>query len=230
MQTTGRIRRQYLTFLPAQVQGRWFYLYLILDLFSRKVVGFAVHGTDSAEHAAHLARRTALAEGVHASPAKPVLHGDNGATLKATTVLAMLAWLGIRPSCSRPRVSDDHPFVEALFRTAKYHPAFPPQGFADLDAARQWAASSVHWYNHEHHHSGIRYVTPAERHAGQDQPLLARRHALCQDARARNPRRWSRQTRNWTPLAAVTLNPERDAVIEATFLRSQSNTRNGAAA
>jgi putative transposase len=219
-----------MTFLPAQVQGRWFYLYLILDLFSRKVVGFEVHETDSAEHAAHLARRTALAEGVHASPAKPVLHGDNGATLKATTVLAMLAWLGIRPSYSRPRVSDDNPFVEALFRTAKYRPAFPPKGFADLADARQWAADFVHWYNHEHRHSGIRYVTPAQRHAGQDRALLARRHALYQQARQHNPRRWSSQTRNWTPVAAVTLNPERDAVIKATFLQSQVNQRNGGAA
>ena len=97
------------TFLPAQIQGRWFYLYLILDLYSRKIVGFEVHDTDSADHAAHLARRTALAEGVHAMPARPVLHGDNGATLKATTVLAMLHWLGIKPSYSRPRVSDDNP-------------------------------------------------------------------------------------------------------------------------
>jgi putative transposase len=219
-----------LTFLPAQVRGRWFYLYLILDLFSRKVVGFEVHETDSADHAAHLARRTALAEGVHASHRKPVLHGDNGATLKATTVLAMLAWLGIAPSYSRPRVSDDTPFVEALFRTAKYRPAFPPKGFADLDAARQWAAGFVHWYNHEHHHSGICYVTPAERHAGQDRALLARRHALYQQARERNPRRWSRQTRNWTPIAAVTLNPERDAVIQGALVQSQSNTRNRVAA
>ena len=123
------------TFLPAQIQGRWFYLYLILDLYSRKIVGFEVHDTDSAEHAAHLARRTALAEGVHAMPARPVLHGDNGATLKATTVLAMLHWLGIKPSYSRPRVSDDNAFAEALFRTAKYRPEFPLKGFADLTAA-----------------------------------------------------------------------------------------------
>jgi putative transposase len=86
------------TFLPTQIQGRWFYLYLILDLYSRKVVGFEVHDTDSAEHAVDLARRTALAEGVHSMSARPVLHGDNGATLKATTVLAMLHWLGIKPS------------------------------------------------------------------------------------------------------------------------------------
>jgi putative transposase len=196
-----------LTFLPAQVQGCWFYLYLILDLYSRKIVGFEVHDADSAEHAAHLARRTALAEGVHAMPARPVLHGDNGATLKATTVLAMLHWLGIKPSYSRPRVSDDNAFAEALFRTAKYRPEFPPKGFADLEAAREWGARLVHWYNHEHHHSGIRYVSPAQRHAGQDGPMLApsfacsvARHVVYEDARQRNPRRWSRQTRNWTPV------------------------------
>ena len=203
------------TFLPAQIQGRWFYFYLILDLYSRKIVGFEVHDTDSAEHAAHLARRTALAEGVHAKPVRPVLHGDNGATLKATTVLAMLHWLGIEPSYSRPRVSDDNSFAEALFRTAKYRPEFPLKGFADLDAARQWAARFVHWYNQEHRHSGIRYVTPAQRHAGQDGPVLIARHAVYQDARQRNPQRWSGSTRNWTPAGAVTLNPERDIVVRA---------------
>jgi putative transposase len=203
------------TFLPAQIQGRWFYLYLILDLYSRKIVGFEVHDTDSADHAAHLARRTALAEGIHAMPTRPVLHGDNGATLKATTVLAMLHWLGIKPSYSRPRVSDDNAFAEALFRTVKYRPEFPSKGFADLDAARQWTVQFVHWYNHEHRHSGIRYVTPAQRHAGQDRPLLEARHAVYQDARDRNPRRWSRQTRNWTPVTVVTLNPERDTLVQA---------------
>ena len=189
-----------LTFLPTQIQGRWFYLYLILDLYSRTIVGFEVHDTDSAEHAAHLARRTALAEGVHAMPVRPVLHGDNGATLKATTVLAMLHWLGIKPSYSRPRVSDDNAFAEALFRTAKYRPEFPIKGFADLHTARQWAMRFVQWYNDEHRHSGIRYVTPAQRHAGQDRPLLEARHGVYQSARERtllrvltgHPRRWSR--------------------------------------
>jgi putative transposase len=203
------------TFLPAQTQGRWFYFYLVLDLYSRKIVGFEVHDTDSAEHAAHLARRTALAEGVHAKPVRPVLHGDNGATLKATTVLAMLHWLGIEPSYSRPRVSDDNAFAEALFRNAKYRPEFPIKGFADLDAARQWAARFVLWYNNEHRHSGIRYVTPTQRHAGQDGPVLAARHAVYQDARQRNPQRWTGQTRNWTPVGIVTLNPERDIVVRA---------------
>jgi len=172
------------TFLPAQIQGRWFYFYLILDLYSRKIVGFEVHDTDSAEHAAHLVRRTALAEGVHAKPVRPVLHGDNGATLKATTVLAMLHWLGIKPSYSRPRVSDDNAFAEALFRTAKYRPEFPIKGFADLHTARQWAMRFVQWHNDEHRHSGIRYVTPAQRHAGQDGLVLAARHVVYQETRA----------------------------------------------
>jgi len=208
-------------------QGRWFYLYLILDLYSRKVVGFEVHDTDNADHAAQLAKRTALAEGVHAMPVKPVLHGDNGATLKATTVLAMLHWLGVKPSYSRPRVSDNNAYAGALFRTAKYRPEFPVKGFADLDAAREWAARFVRWYNYEHRHSGIGYVTPVQRHAGQDRTLLAARHPLYQQARQRNPGRWSRQTRNWTPIAAVTLNPERDTVIRAALSQSQLSSSIG---
>ena len=184
------------TFLPARVQGRWFYLFLILDLWSRKIVGHEVHETDQAEHAAHLVRRTALAEGIHARALRPVLHGDNGPSVKGTTVLAMLHWLGIAPSHSRPRVSDDNAYAEALFRTAKYRPEFPAAGFADLAEARQWAAAFVHWYNHEHRHSGIRYVTPDQRHAGGDHPILAARHALYQQARERHPRRWSGRTRD----------------------------------
>jgi putative transposase len=204
-----------MSYLRGPVLGQWFYLYLILDLYSRKIVGWEVHENDHADHAAHLVRRTALAEGIHAMTAKPVLHGDNGATLKATTVLAMLHWLGIKPSYSRPRVSDDNAYAESLFRTAKYRPEFPVDGFLDLDAAREWATRFVHWYNVEHRHSGIRYVSPAQRHSGHDHQILAARHAVYLQAREANPRRWTRHTRNWTPIAAVTLNPERDAVVHA---------------
>ena len=204
-----------MTYLPAQVLGRWFHLYLILDLYSRKIVGWEVHDSDHADHAAHLVQRAALAEGIAALTAKPVLHGDNGSTLKATTVLAMLHWLGIKPSYSRPRVSDDNAYAEALFRTAKYRPQFPDQGFADLDAARTWAASFVHWYNIDHRHSAIRYVAPAQRHDGSDHAILAARHALYSQARERRPSRWSGRTRNWAPIGAVTLNPERDSVVTA---------------
>ena len=216
-----------MTYLPAVVAGSWFYLYLILDVYSRKIVGWEVHDRDDAEHAAHLVRRTALAEGIHTAITKPVLHGDNGATLKATTVLAMLHWLGIKPSYSRPRVSDDNAYAESLFRTAKYRPEFPVQGFASLDEARSWAAGFVHWYTIEHRHSGIRYVTPAQRHAGEDGTLLAARHEVYVSAREANPRRWSGPTRNWTPVGAVTLNPERDSVIGA-VLAGQDKSKQAA--
>lgn len=203
-----------MTYLPAQVAGRWFYLYLILDLYSRKIVGWEVHDLDLADHAAHLVRRTALAEGIAALGSKPVLHGDNGSTLKATTVLAMLNWLGVKPSYSRPRVSDDNAYAESLFRTAKYRPEFPIKGFANLDGARSWAADFVRWYNVDHRHSGIRYVSPAQRHAGEDHAILAARHDLYLKAREMNPARWSGHTRNWAPINTVTLNPERDSVIK----------------
>ncbi len=204
-----------MTYLPATVVGRWFHLYLILDLYSRKIVVWEVHDSDHSDHAAHLVRRTALAEGIAALTVKPVLHGDNGSTLKATTVLSMLNWLGVEPSYSRPRVSDDNAYAEALFRTAKYRPEFPVNGFADLEAARAWAADFVHWYNVEHRHSAIQYVSPSQRHEGEDQAILAARHALYLQAREKNPARWSGDTRNWTPIGAVTLNPERDCVIKA---------------
>lgn len=217
-----------MTYLPTVVVGCWFYLYLIMDLYSRKIVGWEVHATDSSDHAAHLVRRTALSEEIHSEEIKPVLHGDNGSTVKATTVLAMLQWLGIKPSYSRPRVSDDNPYAEALFRTAKYRPEFPADGFTTLEEARLWGAQFVYWYNYEHRHSGIKYVTPAQRHDGEDVEILRSRHELYAKAREANPRRWSRGTRDWTPVAAVTLNPEHDAVVAKAFLEEGNNTINAA--
>ena len=204
-----------MTYLPATVIGRWFHLYLILDLYSRKIVGWEVHATDDSHHAAHLVQCTALSEGIAMQAHKPVLHGDNGSTLKATTVLAMLHHLSVKPSYSRPRVSDDNAYAESLFRTAKYRPEFPAKGFADLDAARAWAAQFVHWYNHDHRHSGLRYVSPAQRHAGEDHAILAARHELYTRARQAKPARWSGSTRNWSPVGPVTLNPERDSIVTA---------------
>ncbi|MDE2593353.1 MAG: IS3 family transposase [Burkholderiales bacterium] len=202
-----------MTYLPAIVAGRWFYLYLIMDLYSRKIVGWEVHDSDDSEHAKQVLKRAALVEGIAELDHKPVLHGDNGATLKATTVLYTLHWLGVKPSYSRPRVSDDNAFVEALFRTAKYCPQYPSKGFADLQAARQWASEFVHWYNMEHRHSGIQYVTPAQRHSGQDMGILRLREQLYEQAKQLRPQRWASQTRNWDHIATVTLNPERDLPV-----------------
>lgn len=143
------------------------------------IVGAEVHESDDSEHAVHLVRRTALAEGIAAMDIKPALHGENGSTLKAATVLAMLNWLGIKPSYSRPRVSDDNAFAESLFRTAKYRPEFPAQGFETLDGARAWAAEFVRWYS-----------VVEQRHTGQDQAILAARHTLYRQARQRHLARW----------------------------------------
>jgi putative transposase len=221
-QAPGQVWCWDMTYLPAAVVGRWYHLYLIMDLYSRMIVGWSVHDSDDSDHAVRLLKRTVLAEGLHEKADKPVLHGDNGATLKATTVVAMLHWLGIKPSYSRPRVSDDNAYPEALFRTAKYRPEFPANGFADEQAARDWASGFVHWYNHEHRHSGIRYVTPAQRHAGEDKTILAARHRLYTEARERNPQRWARHTRDWTPIDVVTLNPERVTSAGGSFADKQS--------
>jgi transposase InsO family protein len=202
-----------MTYLPTQVAGRWLYLYLILDLYSRKIVGWEVYDKNDAEYAAALVRRTALSEGISLHERRPVLHGDNGASLKSSTVLATLQRLRIKPSYSRPRVSDDNAYAEALFRTAKYRPEFPATGFSDLDGARAWATSFVRWYNHEHRHSGIRYVSPAQRHAGEDKQILTARHAVYCQARERTPRRWTRSTRNWSAVGPVALNPERESML-----------------
>jgi putative transposase len=212
------------TYLPALVTGVFWYLYVILDVFSRKIVGHEVYDSDHSDHAMEVLRRTALAEGVAMLPEKPVLHGDNGPTIKATTVLALMDWLGVRASHSRPRVSNDNPYAESLFHTAKYRPEFPAQGFADLEQARQWASEFVRWYNYDHRHSGIRYVSPAQRHAGEDRAILEAREGVYEAARARNPRRWTRGTRNWTYISVVTLNPERDEFLNTTREESATNT------
>lgn len=202
-----------MTYLLTPTKGRFLHLYVILDLFSRKILGWSVHQADHSDHVVALLKRTALAEGLPGMAHKPILHGDNGATFKAGTVLALLQNLGIQPSHSRPRVSNDNAHVEAFFRTAKYRPEFPSRGFAEKTEAEAWARAFVHWYNEEHLHRGIRYVSPAQRHAGQDVAILAKRHELYQEARASHPERWSGSTRNWAPVQAVTLNPERQAVV-----------------
>ena len=157
----------------------------------------------------------ALAEGIAEFTAKPVLHGDNGSTIMALTVLDTLQRLGIEPSYSRPRVSDDNAYAESLFRCAKYRPEFPAKGFSDLDAARAWADHVAAWSNNEHRHSGIRYVSPAQRHAGDDVAILAARHDKFLKARNLHPARWSGAIRNWYPVGPVTLNLERASIVAA---------------
>ena len=193
-----------ITYLKGPVKGTFLYLYLVVDVFSRRIMGFAVHEEESSEHAAALIRRAWQEAGC---PEGLVLHSDNGGPMKGATLLATLQWLGVTPSFSRPRVSDDNPFSEALFRTLKYRPNFPRRPFASVEAACCWVTRFVAWYNTEHLHSAIRFVTPDDRHFGREASLLARRHRVYQRAQSRHPERWSRVTRNWTPAGSVRLGP-----------------------
>ena len=200
-----------ITWMPGPVAGLFFYLYLIVDIFSRKIVGWEVHEREGAELAAVLIRRAVLAEGCIARPL--VLHADNGSPMKGATMKTTLEKLGIIASYSRPRVSNDNPFSEALFRTCKYRPNWPAKGFATKAEAQAWVKSFAGWYNGEHLHSGIRFVTPDERHAGHDRETLASRASLYANAKAQNPERWSGKTRNWQPAGPVWLNPETDMSV-----------------
>jgi len=195
-----------ITFLPTEVRGRFLKLYVILDVWSRLIVGAEVHEEEDAALSAALVESCCLAQGVSAD--QLALHSDNGGAMKGNTMLAKLQQLGVMPSFSRPSVSDDNAFAESVMRTIKYNPAYPERPFADLDAARQWVATFVAWYNDEHLHSGIRFVTPAQRHHGLDVAILAHRHEIYTAARVRHPERWTGSTRNWARPKIVTLNPE----------------------
>ena len=127
--------------------------------------------------------------------------------MKAATLLAFLQGIGVVPSFSRPSVSNDNPYSEALFRTTKYRPEYPSKPFASLEQARSWARWFVGWYNTEHRHSAVRFVTPDQRHTGEDVELLEKRTLLYEAAKARNPDRWTGKTRNWSHLKEVVLNP-----------------------
>lgn len=198
-----------ITWLPAGIKGQFFYLYLILDIYSRKVVGWEVHERERAEQAAALIEQTCWAEKIPRH--KPlVLHADNGSPMKGQTLQVKLQALGIESSYSRPRVSNDNPYSEALFRTCKYRPGYPDSGFGSLEEAREWVLEFVRWYNFEHRHSRIRFVTPHQRHEGEDQAILAKRDEVYQKARQRRPDRWTGNTRNWRPIGPVWLNPERE--------------------
>lgn len=194
-----------ITWLPAALRGTFFYLYLVEDVWSRKIVGWAVETEESMEHGARLVAETARAEGV--PPDQLVLHSDNGGPMKGSTMLATLQRLGIVPSFSRPRVSDDNPFPESLFRTLKYRPEYPSRPFASLEDARAWVAAFVRWYNTRHLHSAIRFVTPEDRHAGRETRILDGRREVYERARRRRPERWAKGIRNWAPLGNVKLNP-----------------------
>jgi transposase InsO family protein len=203
-----------ITYLRTQIRGRFFYLYLMLDVWSRKVVGFRVEDVECTTVASELLK-SALADEGHDGK-HLVLHADNGGPMKGATMKATMEKLGVVSSFSRPRVSDDNAFSEALFRTAKYWVEYPRKPFASLEEARKWVAKFVDWYNNRHLHSGIGFVRPADRHAGRDTTILVRRRAVYERARRRHPERWAGSTRAWDAPRLVRLNPDSESAPHAT--------------
>jgi putative transposase len=196
-----------ITWLPAEIKGMYYYWYMILDVFSRKIVGHEVHEVEAADLASLLMRRASLAEGLSGRPL--VLHSDNGSPMKGATMLATLENLGVAASFSRPRVSNDNAYAESLFRTCKYRPDYPTKPFASVEDAQGWMHKFVRWYNQDHKHSGLKFVTPTQRHSGQAAAIMVHREQVYSEAKSRNPRRWTQQTRNWKLEDEVWLNPER---------------------
>ena len=209
-----------ITYLTTPVRGVFFYLYLIMDIWSRKIVGFEVYDVEAAELSASLFTATCHAERVDPCSlvAPLVLHSDNGGPMKGATMVVTLERLGVLASFSRPGVSNDNPFSESLFRTLKYRPEYPSKPFANIEAARAWVSAFVRWYNTQHLHSSIRFVTPEDRHTGRDVEILVARQAVYNAARTERPGRWSGAARDWDPIRDVRLNPE------STVLQQENRT------
>ena len=199
-----------ITYLNGPIKGTHYYLYMISDIFSRKIVAWEVWQEESAEHASELIKRASIAEKLALKKHLLVLHSDNGSPMKGATMLETLYALGITPSNSRPRVSNDNAYAESLFKTVKYRPNYQPKGFETLEAARQWVHQFVTWYNTEHHHSGINFLTPAQRHSSDfGLNILEKRKDLYETAKQAHPKRWTKETRDWSIEDTVFLNPEK---------------------
>lgn len=209
-----------ITYVRSEVTGQYYYLYLVIDIFSRMLVAWEVHETESADHAAEMIRKASLKHGIGQLDNLLVLHSDNGSPMKGATMLSTLQRLGIMSSFSRPRVSNDNPYSESAFRTMKYRPDYPAKPFSCVTKAREWVAGFVTWYNDEHKHSSLKFVTPSQRHSGQAEGCLAKRKELMDQAKARNPERWgSRSTRDWSLPEEVWLNPERSDASNESFTK-----------
>jgi putative transposase len=203
-----------ITYLLSSLRGQYFYLYMFLDIFSRKIVGWRVHGVQSADLSSILLTEICAEQGI--CPSQLTTHADNGGPMKGATMLVTMQKLGVVPSFSRPSVSDDNPFSESLFKTLKYCPQYPTKPFESIDDATIWVAAFVAWYNSEHLHSGIKFVTPNSRHAGDDVIILEKRNVVYQDAREKNPLRWSKTTRDWKRIAVVKLNCLKEKIESVT--------------
>lgn len=203
-----------ITYMPASIKGTYYYLYLILDLYSRKIVGWEVWEKESSEYASIVVRKAMMSEKRTHHPKPLILHSDNGSPMKGATLLETLIQLGVIPSNSRPRVSNDNAYAESIFRTFKYRPGYPRKGLLTIEDARLWVQKFVRWYNKEHHHSGLNFLTPEQRHNGLSDQIFENRKAVYEAAREAHPERWSKAPRDWSLDEEVWLNPVKPEFIE----------------
>lgn len=178
-----------ITKLKGPVKWTYYYLYVILDVYSRYVVGWMVADRESAALARELIEATCRRQGVDRN--QLMLHADRGPSMSSKSVAMLLADLGVTKTHSRPHVSNDNPFSEAQFKTMKYRPDFP-KSFGCVQDARGWSGVFFDWYNHDHHHSGLGLMTPAMVHHGEADEAHTRRRQVLQAAYETNPERFVR--------------------------------------
>lgn len=198
-----------ITYLKTTINGIFFYLYFFMDVWSRKITGWTVEYKEDGKIASRKISEICKENKIKKDNTN--LHSDNGPAMKSGTMLATLAHLGVVPSFSRARVSNDNAYSELLFKTLKYVPEYPKQ-FNSIEDARKWVEKFVYWYNNEHHHSGIDYVTPEERHSGKDKKLLEKRKETYRKAKQANPKRWSGKIKNLDYKKEVILNKKKDII------------------
>ena len=179
-----------ITALRGPTKGVKYFLYTILDIFSRKTVGWALHESESEKHSRRLIRETCKRNGI--DPNTLTIHADRGGPMIAGTVAELLNELGVAKSHSRPRVSNDNPYIEAHFKTLKYRPDYPAR-FDSIKQARGWCRKFFTWYNEVHYHSGIGYLRPADLHDGNHAVIIERRQATLDRAQAAHPERFNKQ-------------------------------------
>ncbi len=183
----------------------YYYVYVLLDIFSRYAVGWMVADRENSALAGRLIEETCTKQGVE--PEVLTLHSDRGSPMTSKCTAQLLADLGVTRSLSRPQVSDDNPFSDAQFKTLKYHPGFPGR-FTGIDHATRHCRSFFPWYNTEHRHGGISMLTPADVHYGRAQAMLEQRQRTLADAWAAHPERFVHGIPKPRPLPeAVWINP-----------------------
>jgi len=193
-----------ITWLASAVKGMFFYAYVVIDIFDRTIVGWNIHREENDIHSRNLFERLSRGENI----VFEYLHSDNGTPMKGSTLMAFLDTLKVKLSFSRPRTSNDNPYIESFFKTLKYDSGYPIR-FKDIRQAREWMANFVNWYNTEHLHSSIGYVTPEQMRDGSAIDIFKKRNKVMEKAKLDNPEYWgSRDTIYWGAPEEVVLNPE----------------------